>query len=126
MKVVRQDSAAFYDRTWLKAPLYTTYWGTNDSVLFFVGRTMTSKATQNETGCKDERIDSLYTRALGDRDEKRRAQAVRDLQRLQYERGGYVVWGMADGVDVVRENVRGLPRTGGYGRMFIEKSGFAA
>ena len=35
IKVVRQDSAAFYDTTWLKAPLYTTYWGTNDSVLFF-------------------------------------------------------------------------------------------
>ena len=51
---------------------------------------------------------------------------MRDLQRLQYEQGGYVGWGLADGVDIARENVRGLPRTGGYGRMFIEKSGFAA
>jgi peptide/nickel transport system substrate-binding protein len=126
VKVVRQDSAAFYDKTWLKAPLYTTYWGTNDSVLFFVGRTMTSKATQNETGWKDKRIDGLYRRAIGDPSEERRAEAVRDLQRLQYENGGYVVWGMADGVDIARETVRGLPRTGGYGRMFIEKSGFAA
>jgi peptide/nickel transport system substrate-binding protein len=126
VKVVRQDSAAFYDKTWLKAPLYTTYWGTNDSVLFFVGRTMTSKATQNETGWKDKRIDGLYRRAIGDPSEERRAEAVRDLQRLQYESGGYVVWGMADGIDIARETVRGLPRTGGYGRMFIEKSGFAA
>ncbi|HEV7808883.1 MAG TPA: ABC transporter substrate-binding protein [Solirubrobacteraceae bacterium] len=126
VNVVRQDSAAFYDTTWLKAPLYTTYWGTNDSVLFFVARTMTSRATQNETGWTDERIDGLYRRAVGDRSEERRAQAVRDLQRLQHEQGGYVVWGMADGVDVARANVRGLPRTGGYGRMFIEKSGFAA
>ncbi len=76
MKVVRQDSAAFYDKTWLKAPLYTTYWGTNDSVLFFAGRTMTSKATQNETGWKDRRIDSLYRRAVGDPSEERRAEAV--------------------------------------------------
>jgi peptide/nickel transport system substrate-binding protein len=126
VKVVRQDSAAFYDKTWLKAPLYTTYWGTNDSVLFFVGRTMTSKATQNETGWKDKRIDGLYRRAIGDPSEERRVEAVHDLQRLQYENGGYVVWGMADGVDIARETVRGLPRTGGYGRMFIEKSGFAA
>jgi peptide/nickel transport system substrate-binding protein len=126
VKVVRQDSAAFYDKTWLKAPLYTTYWGTNDSVLFFVGRTMTSKATQNETAWKDKRIDGLYRRALGDPSEKARAAATSDLQRLQYEQGGYVVWGMADGVDIARANVRGLPRTGGYGRMFIEKSGFAA
>jgi peptide/nickel transport system substrate-binding protein len=125
MKVVRQDSAAFYDKTWLKAPLYTNYWGTNDSVLFFVGRTMASKATQNETGLKDKRIDTLYRRALGDPSEERRAEAVRELQRLQYEEGGYVVWGMADGVDIAREAVRGLPRTGGFGRMFIEKSGFA-
>jgi peptide/nickel transport system substrate-binding protein len=126
VKVVRQDSGAFYDKTWLKAPLYTTYWGTNDSVLFFVGRTMTSKAAQNETGWKDGRIDTLYQRAVGDRSADRRAEAVRDLQRLQYDEGGYVVWGMADGVDIARQNVRGLPRTGGYGRMFIEKSGFAA
>ena len=126
LKVVRQDSAAFYDKTWLKAPLYTTYWGTNDSVLFFVGRTMTSKATQNETGWKEPRVDGLYRRAIGDRSERRRADAVAELQRLQYEQGGYVVWGMADGVDIARETVRGLPRTGGYGRMFIEKSGFAA
>jgi peptide/nickel transport system substrate-binding protein len=126
VKVVRQDSAAFYDKTWLKAPLYTTYWGTNDSVLFFVGRTMTSRATQNETGWKDKRIDSLYERAVGDAGKERRAESVRELQRLQYEHGGYVVWGMADGVDVARASVRGLPTTGGYGRMFIETSGFAA
>jgi peptide/nickel transport system substrate-binding protein len=126
MKVVRQDSAAFYDKTWLKAPLYTTYWGTNDSVLFFVGRTMTSKATQNETGHTDKRIDGLYRQAIGDRSEERRTEAVRELQRIQYEDGGYVVWGMADGVDIARQTVSGLPRTGGYGRMFIEKSGFAA
>jgi peptide/nickel transport system substrate-binding protein len=126
IKVARQDSAAFYDETWLKAPLYMTYWGTNDSVLFFVGRTMTSKAAQNETGWKDERIDSLYRRAIGDAQEQRRVGAVRDLQRLQYEQGGYVVWGMADGVDIARSTVRGLPRIGGYGRMFIEHSGFAA
>jgi peptide/nickel transport system substrate-binding protein len=126
VKVVRQDSAAFYDTTWLKAPLYMTYWGTNDSVLFFVARTMTSKATQNETGWKDKRIDGLYRRAIGDQREERRAEAVRALQRLQYEHGGYVLWGMADGVDIARESVRGLPQTGGYGRMFIEKSGFAA
>jgi peptide/nickel transport system substrate-binding protein len=126
MKVVRQDSAAFYDETWLKAPLYTTYWGTNDSVLFFVGRTMTSRAAQNETGWKNQRIDGLYRRAIGDPSDERREQALRDLQRLQYDEGGYVVWGMADGVDIARETVRGLPRIGGYGRMFIEKSGFAA
>jgi peptide/nickel transport system substrate-binding protein len=126
LKVVRQDSAAFYDKTWLKAPLYTTYWGTNDSVLFFVGRTMTSKANQNETAWKQPRVDGLYRRAIGDRSEQRRKDAVAELQRLQYEQGGYVVWGMADGVDIARETVRGLPRTGGYGRMFIEKSGFAA
>jgi peptide/nickel transport system substrate-binding protein len=126
VEVVRQDSAAFYETTWLKAPLYTTYWGTNDSVRFFVARTMTSSATQNETGCEDARIDAMYRRAVADPSADRWARAVRDLQRRQYEQGGYVVWGIADGIDIARANVRGLPRTGGYGRMFIEKTGFAA
>ena len=126
VQVVRQDSGVFYDRTWLKAPLYTTYWGTNDSVLFFVGRTMLTTSTANETAWQEPRIDALYGQALGDPDEARRAQAVRDLQRLQYDGGGYVVWGMADGVDIAKANVRGLPQVGGYARMFLENSWVAA
>jgi len=126
VKVVKQDSGVYYDQTWLKAPLYTTYWGTNDSVTFFVGRVMLPSSTQNETAWNDPRLETLYRQAVGDPDEARRAQAVHDLQRLQYEEGGYVVWGMADGVDIAKANVRGLPQVGGYGRMFLEKAWISA
>jgi peptide/nickel transport system substrate-binding protein len=122
VKVVRQDSGVFYDRTWLKAPLYTTYWGTNDSVLFFVGRTMISTSTQNETAWHHPKVDALYRQALGGPNQAQRAEAIQELQRLQYDEGGYVVWGMADGVDIAQSNVRGLPQTGGFARMFLEKS----
>jgi peptide/nickel transport system substrate-binding protein len=87
---------------------------------------MLPSSTQNETAWNDRRLETLYRQAVGDPDEARRAQAVHELQRLQYEEGGYVVWGMADGVDIARANVRGLPQVGGYGRMFLEKTWISA
>ncbi len=89
---------------------------------FFVSKTMLSTATQNETGWKDPRVDQLYRHAAGDPDPARRAAALVELQRLQHEEGGYVVWGMADGVDLARSRVRDLPGHPGYGRVFLERT----
>jgi peptide/nickel transport system substrate-binding protein len=44
------------------------------------------------------------------------------MQRIQFDRGGYVLWGMADGIDVARSNVRGLPELGGWGRAQLENT----
>jgi peptide/nickel transport system substrate-binding protein len=121
MKVVKQDSAAFYDTTWLKAPLYTTYWGTNDSVAFFLSKTMISTTGFNESAWKSKQLDGLYARAVGATDEAARKTALHDAQRLQYEQGGYVLWGMADGLDIARPAIRDLPTLPGYGRVFLER-----
>ena len=126
LDVVRQDSAAFYDETWLQAPLYTTYWGTNDSVGFFLGKTMRSDANWNETAWKSDRLDALYARSVGERAAQARRAALREAQRLQYEQGGYVLWGMADGIDLASPAVRDLPTLPGYGRVFLEKTWLAA
>jgi len=121
LKVVKQDSAAFYDKTWLKAPLYTTYWGTNDSVTFFLSKTMISTTGFNESGWKNKQLDGLYAQAVGATDEAARKAALHDAQQLQYEQGGYVLWGMADGLDIARPVVKDLPTLAGYGRVFLER-----
>ena len=126
LDVVRQDSAAFYDSSWLRAPLYTTYWGTNDSVGFFLGKTMRSDANWNETAWRSGRLDALYAESVGARRARERRDALREAQRLQYEQGGYVVWGMADGIDLAAPAVRDLPTLPGYGRVFLERTWLAA
>ncbi|WP_037069110.1 ABC transporter substrate-binding protein [Pseudonocardia acaciae] len=124
--VVRQDQGTFYDQTWLKAPLYTAYWGTNDSVTFFAGKTMASGAGQNEAGQADPEFDAAYQRAVAFPDAAARAGALRELQRMEYERSGYLLWGMADGVDLATAKVGGLPRLAGYGRVQLERTWLAA
>lgn len=125
IKVVKQESATFWDKTWLHGDLYTTYWGTNDSVVFFASKTMVSGSGQNETGWKDPEFDAAYQKAIGTADPAGRAELLRELQKIEYERSGYLLWGMADGIDLARSAVQGLPTLPGYGRVQLEKAWLA-
>ncbi|MGW1376041.1 ABC transporter substrate-binding protein [Streptomyces sp. NPDC002446] len=123
--VVKQESATFWDKSWLKADLYTTYWGTNDSVVFFASKTMVSEAAQNEAGWKNAGFDAAYRKAIGTKDAAKRAKALKELQRIEYDASGYLLWGMADGIDLAAAPVRGLPTLPGYGRVQLERAWLA-
>ncbi|WP_306356888.1 MULTISPECIES: ABC transporter substrate-binding protein [unclassified Nocardia] len=120
VEVVKQESGSFWDDTWLKGDLYTTYWGTNDSVLFFASKTMVSDSGQNEAGWRDTEFDETYRTAVATADAGARADLLHELQRIQYDRSGYLLWGMADGIDLAGSAVRGLPKLPGYGRVQLE------
>lgn len=120
-----KDTADFYDNFWAKpsAPLSTVTWATNDSVMFFASKVLNSESTSNETAFKDPDFDVAYRDALAaasDSADYRDASTA--MQRIQHDRGGYVLWGMADGIDVASSRVRGLPETGGWGRAQLEKT----
>ncbi|MDH6577267.1 ABC transporter substrate-binding protein [Kitasatospora sp. MAP5-34] len=125
INVVKQDSKLFWDASWLKAPLYASYWGTNDSVVFFASKTMVSEAGQNEAGWRDPAFDAAYRKALATADAAERAKVLHQLQEIEYDRSGYLLWGMADGIDLAAAPVRGLPRLPGYGRVQLEKTWLA-
>ncbi|MDP9870054.1 peptide/nickel transport system substrate-binding protein [Streptosporangium brasiliense] len=125
VKVVKQDPSVFWEKTWLKAPLYTTYWGTNDSVVFFAGKTLGSDAAQNEAGWKDPAFDAAYRKAVGTVDTAERAPFLREMQRIEHERSGYLLWGMADGLDLASPKVHDLPTLPGYGRVQLERAWLA-
>ncbi|MFI6444227.1 ABC transporter substrate-binding protein [Kitasatospora sp. NPDC050543] len=125
INVVKQDSKVFWDATWLKAPLYTTYWGTNDSVVFLASKTMVSEAGMNETAWKEPAFDEAYRKAIGAADTAGRAKALHQLQEIEQVRSGYLLWGMADGIDLAGSAVRSLPTLPGYGRVQLEKTWLA-
>ncbi|MDQ1749132.1 MAG: peptide/nickel transport system substrate-binding protein [Pseudonocardiales bacterium] len=125
IKVVKQDSAVFWDKSWLKAPLYTTYWGTNDSVLFFASKTLVSDAGQNETAFADKAFDAAYRKAISSNNPSETKQSLHELQTIEYDRSGYLLWGMADGIDLSSAQVRGLPELPGYGRVQLERAWLA-
>lgn len=120
LKVVKQESGAFYEKTWLKGDLYTTYWGTNDSVVFFASKTLVSEAGQNEAGFDDKAFDTSYRKVIGTADETARATALHELQQIEFDKSGYLLWGMADGIDLAVAKVRNLPKLPGYGRVQLE------
>ncbi|MFI0259577.1 ABC transporter substrate-binding protein [Streptomyces sp. NPDC017056] len=120
IEVVKQESGAFYQKTWLKGDFYTNYWGTNDSVVFFASKTLTTGAGQNEAGWSDQAFDAAYRKVMATADRAARATALRELQRIEHERSGYLLWGMADGIDLAAPKVHGLPKLPGYGRVQLE------
>ncbi|MFH9419209.1 ABC transporter substrate-binding protein [Streptomyces sp. NPDC017529] len=120
IEVVKQESGAFYQKTWLKGDFYTNYWGTNDSVVFFASKTLTTGAGQNEADWSDRAFDAAYRKVMATADRTARTAALRDLQRIEHERSGYLLWGMADGIDLAAPKVHGLPKLPGYGRVQLE------
>ncbi|MER5626503.1 ABC transporter substrate-binding protein [Streptosporangium sp. NPDC002544] len=120
INIVKQESGAFYEKTWLKGDLYTTYWGTNDSVVFFASKTMVGEAGQNEAAWADKDFDAAYRKVLATTDATARATALHDLQKIEFDRSGYLLWGMADGIDLATDKVQNLPRLAGYGRVQLE------
>ncbi|MFV0128723.1 ABC transporter substrate-binding protein [Streptomyces sp. HMX112] len=122
IEVVKEESASFWDRTWLKGDLYTTYWGTNDSVVFFASKTMVSDSGTNETAWKNPAFDAAYRKAMATKDPAARAELLHDVQRIQHGSSGYLVWGTADGIDLAAAPVRGLPTLPGYGRVQLERA----
>ncbi|MFE5737598.1 ABC transporter substrate-binding protein [Streptomyces celluloflavus] len=120
VEVVKQESGTFYDKTWLKGDFYTNYWGTNDSVVFFASKTMTTGAGQNEAGWSDKDFDAAYHKAIATGSPEARTAALRDLQQIEHDRSGYLLWGMADGIDLAAPKVHRLPELPGYGRVQLE------
>lgn len=125
VKVVKQESGTFWDKTWLKGDLYASYWGTNDSLVFFASKTMVTGAGQNEAGWSDPEFDRTYKKAVSTADPGQRTQALHQLQQIEHQRSGYLLWGMADGIDLAAAPVRGLPKLPGYGRVQLEQAWLA-
>ena len=120
INVVEQDSATFYDQTWTKAHLYCGYWGTNDSVMFFAGKVLNGNASSNETNFHDAEFDSIYQELLASTDTSKINKLSRQLQKIEFERGGYLVWGASDGIDLASKDWTGFPAATGYGRVLLE------
>jgi peptide/nickel transport system substrate-binding protein len=59
---------------------------------------------------------------MATKDATARAKALHEFQRIEYDESGYLLWGMADGVDLAGAAVRDLPTLPGYGRVQLERA----
>jgi peptide/nickel transport system substrate-binding protein len=94
-------------------------------VLFFASKTLVSDAGQNETAFADKAFDAAYRKAISSNNPSETKQSLHELQTIEYDRSGYLLWGMADGIDLSSAQVRGLPELPGYGRVQLERAWLA-
>lgn len=115
-----QPQDVFDTQTWGQAPLYLTSNRLNDSVAVWAWEHLRSDGRANETGFADSAFDRTFDAAVKEFESDARLELYHEVQDIERQRSGYLVWGVGDGVDVVSNKVFDLPRTGGYGRFALE------
>jgi len=104
------DSGAFYGAQYLKWPFSTDFWGTRN-YLSQVAAGSLPTSPYNETHWPDpadKKFLSLYKEALQTVDRNKRFAIEREMMKLEYENGGYIVWGFSNFLDGYSTKLQGL------------------
>ncbi len=104
------DSGAFYGTQYLKWTFSTDFWGTRN-YLSQVAAGSLPTSPYNEThwpDTADKKFLSLYTEALQTVDRNKRFAIEHEMQMLEYDNGGYGIWGFSDFLDGYSTKLQGL------------------
>jgi len=110
------DSGAFYGDQYLKWPMSTDFWGSRN-YLSQVAAGSLPTSPYNEThwpDAKDNSFLSLYNQALKTVDRTKQKTILHEMQKLEYDNGGYIIWGFSTLLDGYSTKVKGL-KTGDKG-----------
>jgi peptide/nickel transport system substrate-binding protein len=110
------DSGAFYGDQYLKWPMSTDFWGSRN-YLSQVAAGSLPTSPYNEThwpDAKDNSFLSLYNQALRTVDRTKQKTILHEMQKLEYDNGGYIIWGFSTLLDGYGTKVKGL-KTGDKG-----------
>jgi peptide/nickel transport system substrate-binding protein len=107
VRVREVDGGAFYGPNYLQWPFALDYWFTRSYVpQVFQGSWPDSP--YNECHWSDARFGALVQQACGELDPVRRIELLREAQRIEYDSGGYLVWGFKNQVDGYSAGVTGF------------------
>jgi peptide/nickel transport system substrate-binding protein len=106
-RVREVDGKVFYGPDYLSWPFAVDYWFTR-SYLPQVSQGSLPGAPYNECHWSDARFIDLVNRARRELDEPRRIELLREAQKIEYDSGGYIVWGFKNQVDAYSAKVTGF------------------
>jgi peptide/nickel transport system substrate-binding protein len=92
---------------YLKMPFAETQWPIA-SLKFFFLQALTETAPYNETHWHDKAWNALLVKAIGEPNKAKAQSLWNQVQKIQYDRGGYLNWTNADWVDGLSKKVQGL------------------
>ncbi|MGW2466959.1 ABC transporter substrate-binding protein [Streptomyces bauhiniae] len=73
-----------------------------------ISQRLLSDSTTNATRWRHKDFDALYQQAQSTRDKSERAAVYERMQRRLYAEGGFLIWGFADWIIGMADNVRGV------------------
>jgi peptide/nickel transport system substrate-binding protein len=107
VRVREVDGRVFYGPDYLNWPFAVDYWFTRSYLPQAFQGTLPD-SPYNECHWQDARYVELVTQARRELDETRRIQLLREAQRIEYDSGGYLVWGFKNQVDAYSARVTGF------------------
>ncbi len=101
------DAAAFYGKDYLSWPFALDFWFTRGYLAqAFLGSMPDSPF--NQCHWRDPGFVSLVSQARGELDDTKRIQLLLEAQKIEYDTGGYLVWGFKNQVDAYSTKVVGF------------------
>ncbi|HZO50881.1 MAG TPA: ABC transporter substrate-binding protein [Gaiellaceae bacterium] len=118
------DSGAFYGDQYLKWPFSTDFWGSRNYLPQVAAGSLPT-SPYNETHWPDaahQRFISLYNQAKQTADRKKRNEILFEMQKMEYDAGGYIIWGFNTQLDGYSTKVKGF-KTGDKGVLALNSFG---
>src|SRR5439155_1313231 len=107
LKQVPADSYYNPSLLYLKMAFAETQWPVS-SLKFFYLQALASNAPYNETHWKSASWNASLTKAIGELDKAKAHDYWNQVQKVQWDQGGYLNWVNADWVDGLSNKVKGL------------------
>jgi peptide/nickel transport system substrate-binding protein len=111
VRVRNVDGNTIYGDQYLKWPFSADYWGTRSylpQVAFATLRGAAFNETHWDAHPQYGRYARLYNQAVATVNPRSRAELIREMQRLEYDQGGYIIWGFKNLVDAHSTKIGGL------------------
>jgi peptide/nickel transport system substrate-binding protein len=107
VRVSKKDSATFYGDNYLSWPFAQDFWNTRQYIPQ-VAQCAVKGAPYNECHFYDKTFAKLVKDASKELDKAKRDDMLKQAQKIEYDTGGYIIWGFKNQVDAYSNRVRGL------------------
>jgi peptide/nickel transport system substrate-binding protein len=107
VRVVKADPNTFYGDSYLTWPFAQDFWFTR-KYLPQVAASSLPTSPYNETHFDDPEFQQLIKQARGELDRAKRNDLLHAAQEIEYERGGFIIWGFKKQVDAYSNVVQGF------------------
>jgi peptide/nickel transport system substrate-binding protein len=107
IKLNQIDPGDYYGKQFLQYPFSVDYFNP-ESYLVGVAQNDSLQAIFPETHFRDHKFDSLYRQILGESNKSKVRELAHEMQTIQWERGGWIIWGFVDTIDAYSKKVKGF------------------